>query len=130
MSFLYRKTDFYRTLTEESQVGFPPGVPENMLRLVCDICSTTITRKSNFRKAKNTIFRCYFSKYNQKTKFEERKAERSKNISTETTPKKENEVPKTETKAQVKSPMDAKTQDEWQNNPESHNGAVRYLRLG
>ena len=32
MSFLYRKTDFYRTLTEESQVGFPPGVPENMLR--------------------------------------------------------------------------------------------------
>ena len=36
MSFLYRKTDFYRTLTEESQVGFPPGVPENMLRLVCE----------------------------------------------------------------------------------------------
>jgi len=101
MSFLYRKTDFYRTLTEESQVGFPPGVPENMLR-------------------------CYFSKYNQKTKFEERKVERSKNTPNETTTKKVTEEPKIEKKApQVKSPLDAKTQDEWQNNPESHNGAVR-----
>ena len=117
MSFLYRKTDFYRTLTEESQVGFPPGVPENMLRYVCD-------------KDKNTedilFFRCYFSKYNQKTKFEERKVERAKNITTEASPKKETDVPKIEKKAQVKSPLDAKTQDEWQNNPESHNGAVRY----
>lgn len=39
MSFLYRKTDFYRTLTEESQVGFPPGVPENMLRWVSEMSS-------------------------------------------------------------------------------------------
>ena len=39
MSFLYRKTDFYRTLTEESQVGFPPGVPENMLRSVSEMSS-------------------------------------------------------------------------------------------
>merc|ERR1711892_968728 len=52
MSFLYRKTDFYRTLTEESKVGFPPGVPENMLR-------------------------CYFSKYNQKAKKDKRKTEPS-----------------------------------------------------
>ena len=39
MSFLYRKTDFYRTLTEESKVGFPPGVPENMLRWVSEMRS-------------------------------------------------------------------------------------------
>lgn len=119
MSFLYRKTDFYRTLTEESQVGFPPGVPENMLRLVCEY-------SREFQRL-CFIFRCYFSKYNQKTKFEERKVERSKNITTEASTKKETEVPKIEKKAQVKSPLDAKTQDEWQNNPESHNGAVRYL---
>merc|ERR1712190_288010 len=62
MSFLYRKTDFYRTLTEESQVGFPPGVPENMLR-------------------------CYFSKYNQLTKNEERKVKRSKITPENTKPK-------------------------------------------
>ena len=124
MSFLYRKTDFYRTLTEESQVGFPPGVPENMLRLVCEYTREILVENS---KDFYFIFRCYFSKYNQKTKFEERKVERSKNITTEASPKKETEVPKIEKKAQVKSPLDAKTQDEWQNNPESHNGAVRYL---
>ena len=109
MSFLYRKTDFYRTLTEESQVGFPPGVPENMLR-------------------------CYFSKYNQLTKNEERKVERSK-ITPENTKPKAPEVaakPSTETPPKSKpspqpSPLLAKTQDEWQKNSESHNGAVRYV---
>ena len=73
------------------------------------------------------FFRCYFSKYNQKTKFEERKVERSKNAPTETIPEKITEEPKSEKKAPpMKSPLDAKTQDEWQNNPESHNGAVRF----
>ena len=78
------------------------------------------------KKIVEFFFRCYFSKYNQKTKFEERKVERSKNTPNETTTKKVTEEPKIEKKApQVKSPLDAKTQDEWQNNPESHNGAVR-----
>merc|ERR1711892_16309 len=98
MSFLYRKTDFYRTLTEESKVGFPPGVPENMLR-------------------------CYFSKYNQKAKKDERDSERAE---IEPTPPKS--TPQQKVKVQKKtepSPLMAKTQDEWQQQPDSHNGAVR-----
>ena len=94
-SFLHRKTDFYRTLTEESQVGFPAGVAENMLR-------------------------CYFMKYNMKTK-------EAENIQ-KTAPKVENvqkvEKPKVE-KIPAPIPEKPKTQDEWQENSESHNGAVR-----
>ena len=94
-SFLHRKTDFFRTLTEESKVGFPPGVAENMLR-------------------------CYYMKYNMMTK----EAESAQPVA----PK--GEKPKVE-KAKVESnksslpPPRATTQDEWQKEGESYNGAVR-----
>ena len=112
MSFLHRKTDFYRTLTEESQVGFPVGVPENMLR-------------------------CYFSKYNQKTKNDERKAARNK-IKVEADPTCIQPAPEVKPEVQIKEPVQQsvkpkatipKDQDEWQNNPDSHNGAVRFKLL-
>jgi len=99
MSFLYNKTDFYRTLTEESQVGFPAGVPENMLR-------------------------CYFSKYNQKTKKDERDAERAK-AAPSVVPVKKKETTSPKPTIKPENPLEAKTQDEWQNKSDSHNGAVR-----
>jgi len=109
---MHRKTDFYRTLTEESQVGFPVGVPENMLR-------------------------CYFSKYNQKTKNDERKAARNK-IKVEADPTCIQPAPEVKPEVQIKEPVQQsvkpkatipKDQDEWQNNPDSHNGAVRFKLL-
>ena len=95
-SFLHRKTDFFRTLTEESKVGFPPGVAENMLR-------------------------CYYMKYNMMTKEAE-----SAQAAAPPTEKPKAEKAKVESKkSPLPPPPRATTQDEWQKEGESHNGAVR-----
>jgi len=103
MSFLSRKTDFFRTLTEESQVGFPPGVAENMMR-------------------------CYFIKYNMQVKEAEKKMADAPSISKAkevTAPKEDKPKPKPKPAPLEKKSVEKLTQEQWQLEPESHNGAKR-----
>lgn len=105
-SFLYRKTDFYRTLTEESKVGFPSGVAENMLR-------------------------CYFMKYNMLTKDAEDAQQSTPSIPIETSiPERHRNMTETPKQPKVEKPIPPPaprptTQTDWQNESDSHNGAVR-----
>ena len=93
-----RKTDFFRTLTEESRVGFPPGVAENMIR-------------------------CYFMKYNRQIKDAEKALENQKQ---EAPVEKPRPVKKPEVKKVPKpKPPKPTTQEQWQKESDSHNGAVR-----
>jgi len=97
-SFLSRKTDFFRTLTEESRVGFPPGVAENMIR-------------------------CYFMKYNRQIKDAEKALENQKQ---QAPAEKSKPVKKPEVKKVPKpEPPKPTTQEQWQKESDSHNGAVR-----
>ena len=66
--------------------------------------------------------------YNQKTKKDERDVERMKIEQSKPKPTSPPKQPKVEPKVTKPepSPLAARTQDEWQKNSESHNGAVRY----
>ena len=90
MSFLSRKTDFFRTLTDESQVGFPPGVAENMMR-------------------------CYFMKYNMQVKEAEKKM-----LDQPPIPKAKEDKPKPKPKPAPleKKSVEKLTQEQWQMEPE------------
>ena len=96
MSFLSRKTDFFRTLTDESQVGFPAGVAENMIR-------------------------CYFMKYNMQVKEAEEKMlhqppiPKAKEV---TAPKVEKTKPKPKPAPLEKKSVEKLTQEQWQLEPE------------
>ena len=40
LGFLYRKTDFFRPLSSDQSMGFPPGVAREKLLKVCNIYLT------------------------------------------------------------------------------------------
>ena len=85
--------------------------------------------EANLQKLPFVTSLAILRKYNQKTKKDERDVERGKielaKPKVTSAPKEPKVEPKL-TKVEP-SPLAAKTQDEWQKNSESHNGAVRYV---
>ena len=84
---------------------------------------STFPKLSNLCKIAYTQLNTQFQ-YNQKTKKDERDAERAK-AAPSVVPVKKKETTSPKPTIKPENPLEAKTQDEWQNKSDSHNGAVR-----